>query len=583
MTGGNINLLSQTGYSGSALVQVTGNFAMSGGTLNFKDISSDRFEVDGNFSATGGSISVPNSVGTYSLVLGGATVGFSNTALSSKVGLSIQGGTQSVTTDTTLNAVELTGWGAGTKIKTISSTAAGQGIGSLKFTTQSGNNIGLKLGSDLNLSSGASMPTSANTTGTASIDVNGHNLNLSSAGSVWVLSNIWALSGAGAIKSTGFNSSAATVSTVGAGLVLESNGGNGTANNLSGTGAVDAASTFRYSGSATTDNAATLTSNRAIGNLEVTGGGALALIGTINVAGSTTVSAGTLQIGNGTAGSLISAGGVSVSSGATLSGSGTIGGAVTSSGTINGKGLSLGATTMNGVSTLSGTTSATSIAITGGTATITGTTSTSSGLTVGSGSILKLNGSLGGSATVLATGTLGGNGTITGSTTIQGTLAAGNSIGTVNTGDLVLASTSTLDVELGRNVTTATSDLTSVTGSVEIVSGADLKLTLYNTLSPLVNGDIIFLIDNDGTDAVNGVFTSLNGTTTTLVEGSTFTWNSQTLEITYKADSATSSFTSVNGNDVALMVVPEPSTWAMLVGGVGMLAFGQRLRRRAIK
>jgi hypothetical protein len=28
-------------------------------------------------------------------------------------------------------------------------------------------------------------------------------------------------------------------------------------------------------------------------------------------------------------------------------------------------------------------------------------------------------------------------------------------------------------------------------------------------------------------------------------------------------------------------VVPEPSTWAMIVGGVGMLAFTQRLRRRA--
>lgn len=28
------------------------------------------------------------------------------------------------------------------------------------------------------------------------------------------------------------------------------------------------------------------------------------------------------------------------------------------------------------------------------------------------------------------------------------------------------------------------------------------------------------------------------------------------------------------------MAVPEPSTWAMLVGGMGLLAFGQRLRRR---
>lgn len=209
----------------------------------------------------------------------------------------------------------------------------------------------------------------------------------------------------------------------------------------------------------------------------------------------------------------------------------------------------------------------------GGVNTYTGATNVTNGT-------LAVNGSLaaGSTVTVSSGATLGGSGTVAGTTTIQGTLAAGNSIGTLSTGNLTLASTSVLDVEYGRNGTTATSDLTSVTGSVNIVSGANLKLTLYTGLSDLLGGDIIFLIDNNDTDAVQGAFTSLNGVTTTLSEGSRFAWNSQTWEITYSADYGTSSFSG--GNDVALMVVPEPSTWAMLMGGIGMLAFGQRLRRR---
>ena len=31
----------------------------------------------------------------------------------------------------------------------------------------------------------------------------------------------------------------------------------------------------------------------------------------------------------------------------------------------------------------------------------------------------------------------------------------------------------------------------------------------------------------------------------------------------------------------AYAVIPEPTTWAMFLGGLGMLGFAQRLRRRA--
>jgi autotransporter-associated beta strand protein len=43
---------------------------------------------------------------------------------------------------------------------------------------------------------------------------------------------------------------------------------------------------------------------------------------------------------------------------------------------------------------------------------------------------------------------------------------------------------------------------------------------------------------------------------------------------------ASESFLAVSGNDIVLNVVPEPQTWAMLLGGFGMLLAFQRNRRR---
>lgn len=305
------------------------------------------------------------------------------------------------------------------------------------------------------------------------------------------------------------------------------------------------------------------------------GDNTLTLLGSNTYTGDTNVAAGRLDVN----GSLVAGSAVKVASGATLGGSGTVNGNVAvAGGSINGNGLKLqGTTTFTGGSTLAGTTTANSIAVSSGTTTISGNTTTAGGITTGATSTLKINGTVDG--TVSVSGTLGGNGTITGATTINGTLAPGNSIDTINTGSLTLAATSVLDVELGRNGTLATSDLTNVNGTVTIISGADLRLTLYTGLITPETNDVFFLISNNGDDVIDGVFTSLNGKATTLSQGSQFTWNEQLWEISYQANTTTSLLSG--GNDVAIMaVVPEPSTWALLVGGVGMLAFGQRLRRR---
>jgi len=55
--------------------------------------------------------------------------------------------------------------------------------------------------------------------------------------------------------------------------------------------------------------------------------------------------------------------------------------------------------------------------------------------------------------------------------------------------------------------------------------------------------------------------------------------NGQEFAVSYTGEASLNSV--IGGNDLVLTAIPEPGTWAMLVGGLGLLALGQRMRRQA--
>jgi len=90
---------------------------------------------------------------------------------------------------------------------------------------------------------------------------------------------------------------------------------------------------------------------------------------------------------------------------------------------------------------------------------------TYSGITTVDEGTLNLNGSVIGSAIIGTGGTLSGNATVSGNLTNSGILAPGNSIGTINTTNLVLTPSSLLEMEVASN---GTKDLIAAAGTAQI-------------------------------------------------------------------------------------------------------------------
>ena len=325
----------QNGANGGARLTLAQNLNWTGGTIEF---SSPSAGVGAQSITLRG---LTNTIGAGAVFQRATNSGSTITPAAPDFTLQIASGnnsgqtlTQTLTSAIALGSLTLTegnGFNNSTYIHRITSTSAGKEVGRVLMTTPGATNV-FQLGSDListstSTSFVAAASNGSNNTRSYRVDLNGFTLDGSAAaswtpnrptidGSKTLVWDITSSAGTGRLVAKAFNfslSEAVTLAgdslSVGNNVILEANGGAGSANILSGAVAqysYNAGSVFRYSGTATASNAATLTSGVAIGVLEVTNGALKINQSSLTAAGGAQItSGGTLDLNGANAGTLL--------------------------------------------------------------------------------------------------------------------------------------------------------------------------------------------------------------------------------------------------------------------------------------
>jgi autotransporter-associated beta strand protein len=295
-------------------------------------------------------------------------------------------------------------------------------------------------------------------------------------------------------------------------------------------------------------------------SLTKAGAGTLVTLGNASYTGTTTISSGVLQLGNGG-----NTGSINVGSAITNNASLVINRGAASAALVQGTNFSASAITGSGSLTQAG----------AGTTSLTADNQYLGGTTVNAGTLLANNtiGSATSTGAVNVTaGTLGGSGTIAGVVTIgngsgsgvDSFLSPGNSPGTLT---------------VGSNVTFAADggflfEINSTNGSLAadqlIASGVSINAASTFTFQDLgdgtgvTNGQSFVVIDSNSL---------ISGTFANLADGSTYTSNGVDYLVDYTG--------GLDGNDLTLTVtvVPEPSSLMAL--SAAAIFLGARRRRRS--
>jgi autotransporter-associated beta strand protein len=223
-------------------------------------------------------------------------------------------------------------------------------------------------------------------------------------------------------------------------------------------------------------------------------------------------------------------------------------------------------------------------AVNGGTLVVKGAMSATSGVTVAAGATLEADASINGADVVndTAGGNIDGTGTIGGANITGGTLSPGLSTGSTVVGTLTssnnisLSGNSTFAVRLGLT-TGASTDVDSLNDTGGTFTLADTTTTLQindTTVEYGATPGTLYDIIIGAVNAPVGVFGNA------LASGDTITTANNDVFAVYYDVNGSNVGTAGNDDVLELIAVPEPGTWASLLGGIGMLVAWQRTRRR---